>query len=96
MAGNRETKTQRTSPKQPAKPRIKPTMSNAEEAEPSSAADRNSAPGQSFDATTRHSMIAEAAYYRAERRGFAPGGEIQDWCEAESSVDDSFSRGSTH
>lgn len=28
-------------------------------------------------------MIEEAAYYRAEKRGFAPGLETQDWCEAE-------------
>ncbi|HKO88919.1 MAG TPA: DUF2934 domain-containing protein [Burkholderiales bacterium] len=28
-------------------------------------------------------MIAEAAYYRAERRGFAPGYEIEDWISAE-------------
>jgi hypothetical protein len=27
--------------------------------------------------------IAEAAYYKAERRGFAPGGEVEDWLEAE-------------
>jgi len=27
--------------------------------------------------------IAEAAYYRAERRGFAPGQEERDWLEAE-------------
>lgn len=27
--------------------------------------------------------IAVAAYYRAERRGFAPGGELADWLEAE-------------
>jgi hypothetical protein len=26
------------------------------------------------------------AYYRAERRGFAPGGELQDWLEAEAEV----------
>jgi hypothetical protein len=27
--------------------------------------------------------IAEAAYYRAERRGFHPGSEIDDWLAAE-------------
>jgi hypothetical protein len=27
--------------------------------------------------------IAEAAYYRAERRGFVPGSEIEDWLAAE-------------
>lgn len=29
-----------------------------------------------------HEAIAEAAYYRAEKRGFAPGGELQDWLDA--------------
>lgn len=28
-------------------------------------------------------MTAEAAYYRAERRDFAPGEELRDWLEAE-------------
>jgi hypothetical protein len=28
-------------------------------------------------------MIAVAAYYKAEQRGFAPGYEIADWLEAE-------------
>lgn len=27
--------------------------------------------------------IAEAAYFRAEKRGFAPGNELDDWLEAE-------------
>lgn len=31
-------------------------------------------------------MIAEAAYYRAEKRGFAPGFENRDWLEAEKEV----------
>lgn len=35
----------------------------------------------------RHQMIALGAYLRAERRGFAPGGEIQDWLESEQEVD---------
>lgn len=38
-------------------------------------------------AERRRARIAEAAYYRAERRGFAPGGEDQDWFEAEAEVD---------
>ena len=32
-------------------------------------------------------MVAEAAYFLAERRGFAPGSEASDWCEAESQID---------
>jgi hypothetical protein len=35
----------------------------------------------------RELMIAEAAYYIAERRGFEPGGELDDWLEAESEID---------
>lgn len=33
-----------------------------------------------------HRKIAEAAYYRAERRGFAPGSEELDWFEAEAEI----------
>jgi hypothetical protein len=32
-------------------------------------------------------MIAEAAYFRAERRGFDGGDAVRDWCEAEAEVD---------
>lgn len=32
-------------------------------------------------------MIAEAAYLRAERRGFSPGYEIEDWLAAEKEID---------
>ena len=35
----------------------------------------------------RRGMIAEAAYLRAERRGFAPGGEEEDWMAAEAEVE---------
>jgi len=38
-------------------------------------------------------MIAEAAYFRALRRGFASGGEVQDWLEAEADVDARFQSG---
>jgi hypothetical protein len=30
--------------------------------------------------------ISEAAYYRAEARGFEPGHEMEDWVEAERQV----------
>lgn len=35
----------------------------------------------------RRRMIAEAAYFRAERRGFAVGGELDDWIQAEAEFD---------
>ena len=31
-------------------------------------------------------MISEAAYYRAEKRGFMPGLEHEDWLQAEAEV----------
>ena len=33
-----------------------------------------------------HQAIAVAAYYRAERRNFEPGGELEDWLYAEAEV----------
>jgi DUF2934 family protein len=38
----------------------------------------------------RHHMIAEAAYFRAERRGFQGGCPIQDWLEAEREIDSAY------
>jgi hypothetical protein len=32
-------------------------------------------------------MVAEAAYLLAERRDFAPGGESDDWYQAEAAID---------
>jgi hypothetical protein len=34
----------------------------------------------------RRRRIALAAFYRAKARGFAPGGELEDWLEAEREV----------
>jgi len=34
----------------------------------------------------REKRIAEAAYFRAEKRGFAPGYALEDWLEAEALV----------
>jgi hypothetical protein len=39
-------------------------------------------------AEQRLDMIAAAAYYRAERRGFAAGGEVDDWLAAEREIDE--------
>ena len=35
----------------------------------------------------RRAMISEGAYLRAERRGFEPGHETEDWLAAEAEVD---------
>lgn len=41
----------------------------------------------SVDPNLRRQMVAAAAYYIAERRGFAPGHELEDWVAAEAAVD---------
>jgi len=41
-------------------------------------------------AEQRRAMIAQAAYFRAERRGFAPGAELQDWLAAEAEIDEAL------
>lgn len=41
----------------------------------------------------RHHLIAEAAYLRAERRGFSGGDATQDWLEAEKEVDAALTAG---
>lgn len=36
---------------------------------------------------SRRELIAEAAYYRAERRGFQGGSPEQDWIDAEAEIE---------
>ncbi|MDO8293972.1 MAG: DUF2934 domain-containing protein [Gallionella sp.] len=38
-------------------------------------------------AIPREQLISEAAYYRAEQRGFQPGNEMADWFDAEADVE---------
>jgi len=40
----------------------------------------------------REQMIATAAYFRAQTRGFEPGAELDDWLESEAEVDRLISR----
>ncbi|MBS0366776.1 MAG: DUF2934 domain-containing protein [Proteobacteria bacterium] len=47
------------------------------------------------DPKLRNAMIAESAYLRAERRGFAPGRETEDWLAAEVEVDALLRAGAT-
>ncbi len=47
---------------------------------------------RSVSADEREKMIAEAAYYLGEQRGFEGGDEAmtQDWLQAERQIDDSL------
>lgn len=82
-----------TPPAEKAAPSRRSTSPKAGEgsASPGSA---NSATGMTGGATrmtvsadTRRTMIAQAAYLRAERRGFSSGDEVEDWLAAEAEVD---------
>jgi hypothetical protein len=44
----------------------------------------------SIDPEVRRQMVAAEAYFRAERRGFAAGQEVEDWIAAEGVVDSRF------
>ncbi len=48
---------------------------------------RFSVPAEPVSEEERRAMIARAAYFRAESRGFAPGHELEDWAAAEAEVD---------
>ncbi len=39
----------------------------------------------------KRQLIAEAAYYRAEKRNFTPGYELEDWLSAEAEVENVLS-----
>jgi hypothetical protein len=51
------------------------------------AAESGASPGMTVSEDARRAMIAQAAYLRAERRGFGPGSEVEDWLAAEAEVD---------
>ena len=46
--------------------------------------------GEQLIYADRGARIAEAAYFRAQQRGFAPGYELEDWLAAEKEVDALF------
>lgn len=48
--------------------------------------DQSNAP-MIVDRAEREQMVAVAAYYLAEHRGFCPGGEDNDWQRAERQID---------
>jgi hypothetical protein len=64
----------------------KPPVKKA--ARKSASAPRENIPSLNITSEERWKMIAVAAYHKAENRGFAPGGELQDWAEAEKEIDE--------
>ena len=85
MPAPRATTTRQTGRKRPV-PVASPAVRKVE---PGIIAERACAPAKReiVDPERKREMIAEAAYYRAELRGFTPGGELQDWLEAEAQME---------
>ena len=80
--------TRRSDPTPTSKPGQATTAkAPARRAKRSAAKGNSAATKMSVTEETRRAMIAQAAYFHAERRGFAEGGEVEDWLNAEAEVD---------
>ena len=78
----------KTRPAAPPKPRTTPAPPAAAAAvEPRKA---QPAPIEAPSGEARYRWIAHAAYLRAEKRGFAPGQEVDDWLAAEAEFTAAF------
>lgn len=90
-----QTRTSPLTPAQAAGPALAQPPAKSPVKTPAKAAPRrtrkvkanSSAQGVAVPEELRRAMIAEAAYFHAEQRGFAPGGEVEDWLAAEAEVD---------
>jgi hypothetical protein len=85
-----------SSSKSSAAPARKSTAAKSTAA-PKPADDAGAAPAKSsakpaLTPAERMKMIAEAAYYLAEKRGFTGGNELSDWVAAEKQVDTLISK----
>jgi hypothetical protein len=79
---SRRTASARVAPAAPRKEKAKVAAAKPGRARPGAAASP-----AGFD---RLRMVEMAAYFRAERRGFEPGHEVEDWIAAEAEIDALF------
>ncbi len=88
---NRTTKATSAKPVKPQGAAVpSTTAAGAAEPKPETGSKPNSLLASSLTPVTaeaRRAMIAEAAYYLAEQRGFAYGREVEDWLLAERQID---------
>ena len=80
-----------TYPKAASAPRIalataKPKSGKKQRAKTITSSTSNASAGRPFATEEFERRVAEAAYFRAEGRGFAPGGELDDWLQAECEI----------
>lgn len=78
--------TEGAAPKRTRKPKAVEAAVTEAPAEQVAAAAPEQQAAVSFSEEERLRHIQEAAYYIAERRGFAPGNEHDDWVQAEMEV----------
>lgn len=71
----------------PAQPAEKAAQGRRSEPVKPAAPASGASTGITVSEDARRAMIAQAAYLRAERRGFAGGDEVDDWLAAEAEVD---------
>lgn len=86
MATRRTTGSVRASEAAPAAEKAATARRPTAAAQPTAAAP-GASKGITVSAEARRAMIEQAAYLRCERRGLAPGGEVEDWLAAEAEVD---------
>jgi hypothetical protein len=72
----------------------KETIRGAAQTAPEGAAADNSneTTWDALSEADRYRMIAEAAYFRAEKRGFTGGSELRDWIEAAEEIRKRFGK----
>lgn len=81
------TSTQTRSQKGRAAPKMDASIALAAARATRSNGKKHPHPAPRISAEEREILIAKLAYSRAEKRGFAPGAEWQDWFEAEAEVE---------
>ncbi len=64
---------------------VKKTKGNGS-ARPGNGSGESPSAGDKLDCA-REQLVAEAAYFRAQQRGFAPGNELSDWLQAEADIE---------
>ena len=85
--------TQTATPRRPGKRKTyAPAAAPAAEESGTTMEETGHAMAAFLDPSTRRAMVERAAYFRAERRGFAEGCALQDWLEAEAEIDAMLTR----
>jgi hypothetical protein len=72
------------------KPRARKSAARKPTAKAKRVAVRKAATENPLAESERRHMIAEAAYYLAQKRGFSGGDPVSDWIAAESEIDTRF------